>query len=79
MSGFWLGFGYLYGLVYYLEGGKDPCQRRRSGQWDEGYGRRGDVGQWRWEEGRRIWRLMYCFCFFISLPMASLLRSVRQE
>ena len=36
----------------------------RSGQWEEGSGIRDDVGQWRWEEGRRIWRLMYCFCLF---------------
>ena len=31
----------------------------RSGQWEEGSGRRGAVGQWRWEEGRRIWILFF--------------------
>ena len=57
--------------------GQDTFQRRWSGQWDEGSGRRGYVGQWKWEEGRSIWISMYCFCFFICLTMASFLCLVR--
>ena len=37
----------------------------RSGQWEEGSGRRRDVGQWIWEERRRICRLVYCFFIFL--------------
>ena len=65
LSGLGLGFFYSSSLGFHLGLGKDPCQRRRSGQWDEGSGIRGDVVQWRWGEGRSIWRSMYCF--FLSL------------
>ena len=65
MSSLGLGFFICLALDFGLGGFQDPFHRRHSGQWDEGSGRRGAVGQWRWEEGRIIWRSMYCL--FISL------------
>ena len=74
----WVGvFVIVWPWILFREG-QDTFQKRWSGQWDEGSGRRGAVGQWRWEEGRSIWISIYCFCFFICLPMVSFIRLVRR-
>ena len=41
--------------------GQEMAVSGQRGNWEEGFGRKGGVGQQIWKEGQRIWRSMYSF------------------